>query len=69
MGCSSLTLGMSGFNCSAVASKAVCIAVAAVSGVNGVVVVQDLRSSNIREVSRAHRLEFNLLFRRASVVW
>lgn len=50
------------------ASKAVCMAVAAVSGVNGVVVVQDFRSSNIRLVTRAHSVELALFFRRASVV-
>lgn len=67
-GSSSLTLGMSGLSWSMTASRAVCMAVAAVSGVSGVVVVHDLRSSSMREVTRAHSALFDLFLRRASVV-
>lgn len=68
-GCPILMLGMSGLSCSMTASRAVCMAVAAVSGVSGVVVVQDFRSSSMRDVTLAHRLALPLLLRRASVVY
>lgn len=67
-GAESFRLGMSGLSRSTTVSKAVCMAVAVVSGVNGVVVVQDLRSSSMRLDRRAQMLAFDLFLRRASVV-
>lgn len=59
---------MSGLSCSMTVSSAVCMAVAVVSGVNGVVVVQDLRSSSIRLLRRTQMFELALFFFNASVV-